>query len=456
MIRKNRLCIILLVMVFMFASANAEGLFPSMDEMFGTAMPSVGLAIGRTADEQSDTDAGEQETYLNFGGEDYIAFGEYLAGIGASVKEYTSEDSTVSATISVRGAEMVFTYDWANRTAIAEYPSGTRAETEQEKVDKGDSILPPVGGVMPSAEFAIGRKSDTQSVGEEGLTLTWGTFSDDDYTAFSTYLAETGAVLKDSSIEAGVLNAELALNGFSFRFVYNWNKQSADVIYPEGTTPESSRWNSPVGSGNVLPEIKDLGRELPRISVALEREPSSTEDLSDGGIRETYDDFSEADYNTFSQYLQKTGCTLVDYHTDDSGVMVINLTNGSGKLVFSYDALRHTGIAEYPVYTRVERAWAPMPTPKPVTTYEPNTTVYTAKYSESDCWWTAYTYFKNLSWKNPQSLTIHNHTTSYTSDGYVFTIDYSAQNGFGGMNRGYYWITVDSSTGRVTSAFGSD
>ena len=190
--------------------------------------------------------------------------------------------------------------------------------------------------------------------------------------------------------------------------------------------------------------------------MVLEREPSSDETLPDGSLKETYLDFSEADYDTFSKYLQTAGCTLEEYHTDDKGVLVINLSNGSGKMTFSYDAVRHTGTVTYPKQTRVERAWAPTPTPEPAITPEPDTTVYTAKYSESDCWWTANRYFNNLSWKNPQSVTIHGHTTSYTSDGYLFTIDYSAQNGFGGMNRGYYWITVDSSTGRVTSAFGSD
>lgn len=439
---KRRILALVMVMLLAVTVAEASGLFPSMDEMLGTAMPSVALAIGRAADEQAEMDTGEQETYLNFGGEDYIAFGEYLAGIGASVKEYSSENSMMTATISVRDAEMVFSYDWINKKAIAVYPSGTRAETELEAVKKGDSILPPVGGVMPSAEFAIGRKPDRQSSGGEGLILTWDTFSDDDYTVFSAYLAETGAVLKDSSIEEGVLNAEIGLNGFSFRFVYNWNKQSADAIYPEGTTPESSRWNAPVGSGNILPGIKELGRELPRISMALEREPSSTEMMADGGLRETYNTFSEADYNTFSQYLQTAGCSLVDYQTDDNGILVINLTNGSGKLIFSYDALHHIGIAEYPVYNRMERAWSPTPTPEPVTTSKPDTQVYSSGYSESDCYSVAAAYLKSVL-KNPSSLQIHSYRTITYDDTYCFVFDYSAQNSFGGYTRSdaYIWIT---------------
>lgn len=457
MIRKGVLCLVILLIVFAIAIANAAGgLFPDADELFGLSMPSVGLAIGRAASEQSDTDAGYQETYTGFSMADYLTFGQYLAGIGAKTDDYTIDGSSITATIAARDASMIFSYDWAKQIATVLYPAGTRAETELEANESRESILPPIGGIMPSAEFAIGRKPDAQ-VSDNGKQIQkWNEFSDEDYAAFSAYLGETGAELKDSTISAGVLNAEIGLNGFAFSFVYDWNVQTAQSVYPDGTTPETGRWNTPVGKGSVLPELDDLGKELPRISAALEREPSSSETLQDGSILETYIDFSEEDYSTFSQYLQKMNCVLDDYHAEEDGTMVIYLSNGSGKMTFSYDAVRHIGEIEYPSNTRVESAWAPLPTPEPIEITKPENTEETKTYSESDCWWTAYQYFKNLSWKNPESVTIHDHTTSYTSEGYLFTIDYSAQNGFGGMNRDYYWITVDSSTRKVISAFGNN
>ena len=65
---------------------------------------------------------------------------------------------------------------------------------------------------------------------------------------------------------------------------------------------------------------------------------------------------------------------------------------------------------------------------------------------------------KNMSWKNPSSVTIHNHSATYDSSDntYTFCFDYSAQNGFGGYNRSYYFITVSTATGRVTSACGGN
>lgn len=456
MIKRIWLCITATILALVFTVAYASGLFPGVDELFGVSMPSVGLAIGREADALEEKENESRETYLNFGSEDYLTFGKYLAGIGAKITDYSMKNSTITAAITARGASMTFSFNWAEKTAVVIYPSGTRAETEMKSVNPRDSILPPVGGVMPSAEFAINRKPDEQTIGDEGLTLIWNKFSDEDYAAFNTYLAKTGVELKNIKIDTGILNAELGLSDFSFHFIYNWNAQTASIIYPDGTTPETSRWNNSVGRGAVLPEVSCLGKELPRISMALKREPSFEETLQDDSLQETYLNFSEADYNAFSQYLQKTGCTLEDYYIDDNGVLVINISNGSGKMIFSYDAVRYIGTVTYPVQTRIEKAWTTTLTPIPKATAKPTEKPVTVTYSANDCWKTAQTYFENLRWKNPDSLVIHGHTTSYTDDGYLFTIDYSAQNGFGGTNRGYYWIIVDSFTNRVTSAIGSE
>ena len=428
-----------------------------MNQMFGTAMPSVGVALGRTADETADTERGKEVTYRGFTYDDYTAFGAYLAGTGAALKDTAVTENTITATLSARGASMQFVYDWSSQTATVVYPSDTRPETEKEVVEAKASILPPVGGIMPSAQFAVGRKPDSESAADNGITQKWANFTDTDYSAFSTYLAQTGAVLKQSSSEGGILTAEISLNASSFTFTYDWHTKTATVRYPVGTSPEWEKWNTLKGSGSILPKMDTIGKELPRMSQALSRVPDATETLADESRQETYNNFQEEDYNAFSQYLQTSGCAVDDYHVEDGSVMVIELSNLTGTFTFTYDSLRHIGTIVYPKGSRVEAAWtAPTATPKPAATATPKPSQ--TYYSQSECWSAAERYFKNLSWKSPNSVTIHSHTATYdaSDNTYTFYIDYSAQNGFGGYNRSYYFIIVSAATGRVTSAFGGN
>ena len=363
------LCFALILLV---STASAEGLFPSMNQLFGTAMPSVGVALERTADETADTGRGKEETYRGFTYDDYTAFGAYLAGAGAALKDTAVTENTITATLSARGASMEFVYDWNSQTATVIYPSGTRPETEKEAVETKASILPPVGGIMPSAQFAVDRKPDREDSGENGITQVWGNFTDADYGAFSAYLAQAGATLKQSSVLGGILTAEISLNAHSFTLTYDWHTKTATVFYPSGTTPEREKWNTLKGSGTILPKIDTIGKELPSMSQALSRLPDATETLEDGSRSETYNNFDEGDYTAFSQYLLNTGCAVDDYHVETGNVMIIQLSNLTGTFTFTYDALRHTGKVVYPKGSRIEKAWvAPTATPKPVSTATP-------------------------------------------------------------------------------------
>ncbi len=451
------LLIALAIVVLTATSASAEGLFPSMNQMFGTAMPSIGVALGRAADETSEEADSKYEVYNAFTYDDYTAFGAYLAGVGAGLKSTDVTNNAITAELTVNGASMQFIYDWEAQTAKAIYPSGTRPETEKASVETKASILPPVGGIMPSAQFAVGRKPDKEVAAENGITQEWKNFTDADYSVFSTYLAQTGATLKQSRTEGGVLTAEISLNASSFIFTYDWHTKTASVFYPSETSPEREKWNTLKGNGSILPKMDSIGKDLPSMSQALSREPDATETLTDGSQRETYNNFDETDYTTFSQYLQTAECAVDGYHVEDGSVMVIQLSNLTGSFTFTYDTLRHIGTIVYPKGSRVETAWAsPTATPKTAAaaTQKPSQT----NYSQSECWSAAKRYFKNLSWKNPSSVTIHSYSSTYDSSDntYTFYIDYSAQNGFGGYNRSYYFITVSAVTGRVTSAFGGN
>ena len=456
---RRRFFSLLFVLIMLVSTASAEGLFPSMNQLFGTAMPSIEAVVGRSPAETGEDGNGKYEVYTNFSYDDYSAFGAYLAGVGATVTDTEVSGSAMKASVSARGAAMQFMYDWNTQTAAAIYPSGTRPETEKEAVEVKASILPPVGGIMPSAQFAVGRKPDSESRADNGTTQVWTNFTDADYNVFSTYLAQTGATLKQSSAEGGILTAEISLNASSFTLTYDWHTKTATVLYPIGTSPEREKLNTLKGSGSILPKMETIGKDLPSISRALSREPDTTEVLADGSRQEIYNSFDEADYNVFSQYLQTAGCAVDDYHVEGGSVMVIQLSNLTGTFTFTYDALRHIGSAVYPKASRIEKAWAaPTAVPTPKVTATPKPSRNNNYYSESECWSIAERYFRNMRWNDPSSVTIYGHTSSYnsTDSTYTFTIDYTARVVAGGLRRSYYWISVSAITGQVNFAFGGN
>ena len=452
----SRFLVACIMLFFLVGSASAEGLFPSMNQMFGTAMPSIGVALSRSADETGENTEGKYEVYNAFSYDDYTAFGAYLAGVGAGLKSTDVTDSAITAELTVNGASMQFIYDWEAQTVTAVYPSGTRPETEKAPAETKTSILPPVGGIMPSAQFAVGRKPSSENADENGITQVWTSFTDADYSAFSTYLTQTGATLRQSHADAGILTAEISLNSSSFTLTYDWHTKTASVFYPKGTSPEREKWNTLKGNGSILPKMDTIGKDLPSMSQALSRVPDATETLADGSRKEIYNSFDEADYEAFSQYLQTAGCTVDSYHVEDGSVMVIELSNLTGRFTFTYDSLHHIGIIIYPKGSQIEAAWtAPTATPKPTATASPKPS---RNYSQNQCWGIAEQYFKNMRWNNPSSVTIYSHTGTYDANDntYTFYIDYSAQVVAGGYKRSYYFIIVSAATGQVISAFGGN
>ncbi len=453
---KRRFFSLCFVLIMFVSTASAEGLFPTINQMFGISMPSIGVTLGQSANETVENESGKHEVYTAFTYDNYVAFGIYLNGVGAVLEDTQVTDSAITATISVRGASMQFTYDWQTQTASVIYPSGTRPETEIETVEATTSILPPVGGIMPSAQFAIGRKPNIENADENGVTQIWTDFTDAEYSVFSAYLAQAGATLLQNNVEAGILTATIGLYTKSITLTFDWHTQKMSLFYPNGTSPEREKWNILKGNGSILPKIETIGKDLPSMSQSLSRLPDVTETQADGSRKEIYNGFDETDYAAFSQYLQAAGCTVDDYHVEDGNIIVINLSNFTGKFSFTYDSVRHIGIVAYPKSSRIETAWvAPTATPKPVATATPKPS---ENYSQSQCWAVAEQYFENLRWNNPSSVTIYSYSATYneSDNTYTFYIDYAAQVVAGGYKRSYYFITVSAITGRVTSAFDSN
>lgn len=233
---RRRLFFLCFILLTFTDKACAEGLFPSLNQMFGTAMPSIGVVLVRTADETGENTDGKYEVYTTFTFDDYYAFGEYLSGVGAVLNKTDETDSAITATLSVRGASMQFVYDWQAQTSTIIYPAGTRPETEKEKVELRVSILPPVGGIMPSLGEALGRYPDNEISNDDGSnTEVYQGVTETDFNTFSVYLSEWGATLVDYQTVGSTFSTSIQFNGETLSFNYDTHNLEATMTYPKGT-----------------------------------------------------------------------------------------------------------------------------------------------------------------------------------------------------------------------------
>lgn len=444
--------------VFLISTASASGLFPGMNDLFGIAMPAIKFAIQREPEKATESEDTFKETYSNFSYSDYQSFGKYLGACEAEVLDYSVDENSFSATISVNDATMQFSYNWITQTGEACYPSETRVENESTIKANGKSIFPPVGGVMPSIQFAINRKPSTEDTVDNNIVQVYKKIDDNCYLQFSEYLGQCGASVSEYTSNNGIMQATIIQDTFSFTFKYDWNNKEAYVYYPEGTRPEKEKRDVFVGEAiAILPELSKARKELPRLSQAILREPTSSKTNNAGDFYEYYSDFSEDDYNSFSKYLLSANCNVDDYWSKD-GAIVIELSNMAGSFSFTYDTLKHEATVKYPPNAQIEKAWAPTPTPRPTSTPAP--TPVKAKYSEEYCWESAKSYFMNLRWNDPSSVTIFGHTSIYLEEGelagtYSFNIDYSAANIYGGKTRDTYTVLVSAIYGMTIMGFGN-
>ncbi len=222
-------------------TASAEGLFPSMNQLFDIAMPSIGVALGYDASETGENENGKYEVYSGFSYDDYTAFGAYLAGIDAILTDITMTDSTITVTLSARDASMQFIYNWEAQTATAVYPSGTWAETEKQAVKTKESILPLIENRVPMFSFgeALCRYPDEEKSDANGdKTEIFKNVTEADFNTFSVYLSDRGAKLADYQVIDSSFSASIQMKGKVIGFTYDKKTLEARVTYPKDTYDE--------------------------------------------------------------------------------------------------------------------------------------------------------------------------------------------------------------------------
>ena len=462
-------CIALLIALLLACAAlppaaAAESLFPSPDELFGVTMPDIRYAVKREADEKTETDEGQTFTYTGFTKQDYAALDAYLASGGLKEKCHELIDGILTVMLTKDDADITLRYAYGERKATLVYPAGTRLEKMAHK-SGNETILPDLryqfGIAIPDLSGQLPLHPRAQKVKEGTLdVIRYPEVSRADYAVINEHLTALNYETLEWHADGGVMFATITDSKGALTLRYELQEQRFSFICPElyylddSRSAEMAKDVSP-----VLPDLQEaMGAILPRISTALLRYPDSEEN-GEETYSEVYQNFSPEDYAVFSAYLLDKGCTVGNYYVNDTGELVIPLSIGTSGFTFTYDQVGGRAIMDYPAGAQLEPVFAasaaatPTPRPTVMPTATPMPTTPPKNYSESECWARARSYFNNLAWKNPSSVTIHSYSTSPSDGGYVFYIDYSAMNGFGGYNRETYMIKVNWTTGRIEYAY---
>ncbi|MBO2517082.1 MAG: hypothetical protein CW338_07425 [Clostridiales bacterium] len=446
------------ILLLPLVSAQAGGLLPSSQEVFGTYMPSMTLALGKTA--AKDEKAGDSRviTCIPFTDADYAAFGAYVDAWGCTAGNYESDGGSVTIPLKKGDAVITFTYDRANGSASVTYPKGTRPEEEKSSRSGGTSRFPAIRNVfgqqMPSMNGVIGKKADRSSENGDGtLVQEYTNITEAQFDAFNAY-AESMGCSSSVSTSGNAVTVKYSKGDATMTLVYDDAAETAKVTYSVDAWYDDGTATRTDASGAAVTADSVFGIYVPNASKVLKREADST--VTDGnGITYVYNNFTDEDYNTFGNYMGECGCAVTGY-TTQGNTLNIQVEKDGHPFTFIYERDTHTGKVIYLTGTRAEKVALATPTPAvtatPKATAKPTSTPKPQNYTPQQCHDIAIRYIKNRL-KNPTSF-IENSNYYYTYDGYyTFVIDYSAQNGFGGYNRETYYIEVNYSTGTVQSGF---
>lgn len=105
----------------------------------------------------------------------------------------------------------------------------------------------------------------------------------------------------------------------------------------------------------VLPSLAEtVGIAMPSLGEALQRYPDSEMENEDGSVSELFTNVSEADFNTFSVYLEQQGAELADYHVEGS-VLIAEIRVKGASFSLIYNIRNGEAQVIYPVGTFDER-----------------------------------------------------------------------------------------------------
>ena len=104
----------------------------------------------------------------------------------------------------------------------------------------------------------------------------------------------------------------------------------------------------------LLPKAEEIFSAMPSLSGAILRVAAERSMLDDGTVRVLYKDVKDEEFDAWSVYIEKAGCTLIDYRTEGD-LFYAELGKGNKRFSFSYDRNAETITVDYPKGTEEEK-----------------------------------------------------------------------------------------------------
>ena len=206
-------------------------------------MLSPGEALRRYPDSgMENEDGSETIVYTNVSETDFNIFNVYLKAQGAELISYRTEGSRLIAEIGAKGRSFSMDYDTRSGEMSLTYPAGTRAEGVAEAFVPGISILPAVGGSMPSMGEVLKRYPDSETENGDGsVTEIFTQITDEEFNAFVADLEEQGARTADLRTDGRKAAVKVPAKNDMIAVSYDSGSGEAKVTYPAGTYDERMR-----------------------------------------------------------------------------------------------------------------------------------------------------------------------------------------------------------------------
>lgn len=263
---KRAAVIVLTICLLMPAAAYADGILPSLTDLFGVDMPSMSVALRRLPDEETMLDDGSVcQSYSNVTECDFNIFGRHVDEYGCAMGTYTVAGGILDAVVEKQGSSFSLRYDDNEGTAVFVYP----AETNVERL-KISRYLPDNTGYLPDWETVFFGSYEQDNNRENGSeSIEWIVLEDDgerklllskyalDFRAFNTFYAHM--TWETSSLRTW-------LNMYFLNVAFSSEEQEK-IIRENVPADGNPQWDTPAGNDTLdkvfLLSIDEANRFFP-------------------------------------------------------------------------------------------------------------------------------------------------------------------------------------------------